>query len=463
MKKSTILLLLLAVLAGVLTWYFEINHPRKADISAEILKPAFSFHSADVMSIGVQRQGEDVLVERQGNNWQITQPVNTRADQAVMESLADSVSSAMVERKFPAPPNRLSTYGLAQPAVTLQLKVKNGSQHRVSMGSKDFNGSDVYALLDGAPGVYLFSSSLLTSADKGLQDLRDNAVLGFRSPDVTYFEIKGAQGDFVLSKQKDDWHLEKPQSSYADDSQVLALLSQIETNRIGAVVSETANDLPKYGLNNPMVTFTARDKSGKSYVLLVGKKTGDDYYARDTSREMIFLIHGDLYKKLNVGMAELRDKNLLHVAESDLAKVEIRNANQTLVCVNQGDKWTVQQPAAQARKEAMVWKFLLPLLNGRATEILDHPSPAITASLAKPAIEATLTEKSGQALHVVISEPDGNYVYARSAFVSKTKDGSVNGSAATASVFKMEKQIYDDLNFPAADVVTAAPGNPATR
>jgi hypothetical protein len=457
MKKSTILLLLLAVLAGGLTWYFEIKHPRKADISAEIPKPAFLFHSADVVSIGVQRTGEAVLVERQGSNWQITQPVNTRADQSVMDSLVDTVSSAMVVRKFSVSPDRVATYGLTQPAVTLLIKLKNGSQHRVSIGSKDFDGSNVYALVDGASDVYLFSSSLLTSADKGLQDLRDNALLGFRSPDVTSFEIKDAHGDFVLSKRKDEWRLEKPLDSYADDSQILALLSQMETNRIGAVVSETANDLPKYGLNNPIATFTARDKSGKSYTLLVGNKTGADYYARDTSREMIFLVHDDLYKKLNVGMAELRDKSLLHLTQSDLAKVEIRNTNQTLVCVNQGDKWIVVQPAAQAGKEAMTWKFLLPLLNARATEILDHPSSAITASLAKPAIEATLTEKTGQVLRVVISEPDGNYIYARSESQSDAKSG------VTVSVLKLEKQIYDELNFSAADVVIAEPGNPAAR
>jgi hypothetical protein len=453
MKKSTIVLLLLAVLVGGFTWYFEIKHPRKEDTSSSILKPAFSFHSADVASIGVQRQGEGVLVERKGDTWQITQPVNTRADQSVMDSLSDSVSSAMVERKLSAQPDRLATYGLAPPAVTLQVKLKNGVQHHVRFGSKDFNGTDVYAQVDGAPDVYLFSSSLLTSADKGLQDLRDNAILGYRSPDVVSFEIKDAQGDFALSKKNDEWSLDKPQSSYADDSKVLELLSQIETNRIGAVASETANDLGKYGLNSPPVAFRARDKSGKSYELQVGKKSGDDYFARDTSREMIFLIHGDLYKQLNVGLPELRDKKLLHVTQSDLTKVEIRNANQTLVCANKGDTWIVQQPAAQAGKEAMVWKFLLPLLNGRATEILDHPSPTIIASLAKSAIEATLTPKSGPALHVVISQPDGAYVYAR----------SDSGSGAATSIFKMEKQIYDELNFSAADVVMAAPGNPATR
>ena len=444
MKKSTILLLLLAVIAGGLTWYFEIKHPHKEASSSEVLKPVFSFNADDITSVNVQRQGEDVLVERQGNGWQITQPVNSRADRSVIESLIASLSSAMVERKFSTQPSGLATYGLAQPAITLHVKLKNGSQHRISLGAKDFNGTDVYALVDGAPDIYLFSSSLLTNADKGLQDLRDNAILDYRSPDITSFEIRNAQGDFVLSKQDDEWHLERPQSFYGDDSQVLALLS-----RIGAVTSEKVDDLGKYGLNNPSITFTAKDKTGKSYQLLIGKKSGGDYYAQDTSRQMVFLIHGDLYNKLDVGMQELRDKKLLHVAESELTKVEIRNANQTLVCLNKGGNWIIEQPAAQARKEAMTWKFLLPLLNARATEILDRPSAAIAASLSKPEIEATLTPKSGQALHVVISQPDGDYVYAH-----------VN---AGTSIFKMGKQIYDELNFSAADVVMAAPSIPAAH
>jgi len=449
MKKSTLLLLLLAVIAGGLTWYFEIKHPHKEAPSSELLKPAFSFNAGDIASVNVQRQGEDVLIERRGNGWQIIQPVNTRADHSPMDSLADNISSAMVERKFSVQPAGLATYGLAQPTVTLRVKLKNGAGHRVSLGSKDFNGSDVYALVDGSPVVYLFSASLLTSADKGVQDLRDNAILDYRSPDVISFELKNAQGDFVLSKQDDEWHLEKPQSSYADDSAVLALLSQLETSRISTVVSDTPSDLGKYALNHPAITFTARDKSGKPYELLIGKKSGDDYYAMDTSRQMVFLIHADLYRKLDAGMPELRDEKLLHVAESGLTKVKISNAHQELVCLNKGGNWIVEQPAAQARQEAMTWKFLLPLLNARATEILDHPSAAIAAGLLKPAIEATLTPKSGQALHVVISQPDGDYVYAQ-----------VN---AGTSVFKMGKQIYDELNFSAADVVMAAQGNPAAH
>ena len=452
MKKSTLLLLLLAVLAGGLTWYFEVKHPPKQDLSSSTLSPAFSFQPADVVAVDVQRAGENVLVERQKDGWQVVQPVNTRADQSVMDGLTGGVSSAVIERKLSAAPDRLLNYGLTSPAVTVKLKLRNGSQHRLALGSKSFNGSDVYAQVDNAPDVYLFSSSLLAGADKGLHDLRDNAVLDFRSPDVTSFQIRNSHGDFSLTKHGDEWQFETPAKSYADDSKILELLSQMETSRIGAIVSENSAEAAKYGLKSPSITFTVRDKDGKSYILLVGKKNGENYYAQDVSRGMVFLIPASVYQKLDVDLPDLRDKRILHLSQDQLSRVEIHNANQTVACVSQGDKWIIRQPPAQAGKEAMTWKFLLPLLNARAVEVLDHPSSAVSASLAKPAIDVTLTPKSGQTIHVLISQPDGPDVYAE-----------VSQSGALPGFFKMEKEIYDELNFSAADVVMSAPGSPASH
>lgn len=445
MKKSTLVVVLLAVVIGGLTWYFEIKHPRKAAETgaAEIQKPAFTFPAANITSLEIERQGQTIKIERRGGGWQITQPVDTRADKFAVNELANGLASATIERKFTAQPDKLSLYGLAQPAVVVRVHLKDGSQHEVQFGGKDFDNADVYARVDNSPDVYLFASNLLTSADKDVDKFRDNSVLDVQSPDVIAVELKDSQGDFLAARAgNNDWQIKKPSESPADTSQIMGMLAQISSGRIVNITQENADNLGKYGLQKPALTFTVIDKGATAHTLKVGNKTGDNYFAQDASRAMIFEIPGGLFKRLDVGMAELRSKALLHVSQSDLTKVEIRNANQTLVAARQGDKWMVSQPKAQAGKEADPERFLTPLITAQATEIMDHPAAAVVARLAQPAVDATLTDKAGKTIHVSISQPDGDSVYA------KPNTGP--------EIYKLNKRTLDDLNFQAGDIVVDA-------
>ena len=53
-----------------------------------------------------------------------------------------------------------------------------------------------------------------------------------------------------------------------------------------AVVAESADNLGKYGLNVPPITFTVTEDNGKSATLLVGKKEG-----KRLLREGLFASH----------------------------------------------------------------------------------------------------------------------------------------------------------------------------
>jgi len=444
MKKSTLIVALLAVLIGGLTWYFEIKHPRKtADTDAtEVHTPVFTFPAANVTSIEIERKGKTIRIERRGDGWQITQPLDTRADKFAANEIANGLASATTERKFPGQSDKLSLYGLIQPAVDVEIHLRDGSRHEVKLGGKDFDNADVYARVDNSPDVYLLPASVLTSADKDVDKFRDNSVLDVQSPDVIAVELKNAQGDFLVARAGNDWQIKKPSEGPADTSQIMGMLAQVSSGRMGTITQETADNLVKFGLQKPALTFTAIDKSAKSHTLLVGNKTGDNYFAQDTSRSMIFEIPEALFKRLNIGMAELRSKALVHVSESDLTKVEIRNANQTLVAARQGDKWIISQPKAQAGKEAMPERFLTPLISAQATEILDKLPAAIIARLAQPAVDVTLTDKAGKTVHVSVSQPDGDSVYAK--------------TSAGPEIYKLNKRILDDLNFQVGGIIADA-------
>ena len=44
---------------------------------------------------------------------------------------------------------QLKNFGLTDPKVKLEVKLKNGQSHKIELGDKDFSGSAVYAKIDG--------------------------------------------------------------------------------------------------------------------------------------------------------------------------------------------------------------------------------------------------------------------------------------------------------------------------
>ncbi|MGH9682136.1 MAG: DUF4340 domain-containing protein [Candidatus Acidiferrales bacterium] len=437
-KKPTLIVLIVAVITGAVVYYFDWKRGQKENLPADTTKPAFSLQAEDITSLTLSRPahaGEPAVhFQKQNGNWQIVQPLQTAADQSSVDGIVDAIAGARVSQTEPGTPDRLKAYGLESPALSLDFQTKNAAKHTLLLGDKDFTGSSVYAIADSAKSVILVPQSLFVSADKSLDDLRDRAVLHIESADVASFELKNASGEIAAGKNKDNWEFTKPSGKAADSTDVSALMAAVANAKFVSVASETPENLAKYGLASPAITFTADDGKGAKSTLLVGKKDGDDHFARDVSRPTVFRIDADLYKKLAEGFNDLRDKSLTHLQPEDVTRVEIHNEKGALTVNRKSQtEWTFEAPDAQKGKAAAEWKFLTPITDARADEVMDRASPDIASKLAKPAIEATLTTKDGKKLIVSVSNPVGDFVYAR------TSDG--------LEVYKMKKSFFDDLNF----------------
>ena len=219
------------------------------------------------------------------------------------------------------------------------------------------------------------------------------------------------------------------------------------------IASETSDNLGKYGLATPAISFAASDSKGKTATLLVGKKEADEYFARDAARPTIFSINQDLYKKLTENFSNLRDKKLVHFDSANITHAEIHNASSTILCTRKNEsEWVLDSTGQQNEKEKpgdekqdeqkgkslTLDKLFTPLEQATANEIFDHPTPDLLAKLAKPAFTVILTDKSGKTLKVEISKQSGGFVYAR--------------TSEAPTIYKLKPQILTDLNFQAADL-----------
>lgn len=445
-KKTTLFVILGAILLSAGVYYFDWRRSQKENEKppTDAEKLAYSIQSQDVTSLVLSRPanpGEPALrIEKHNGLWQIVQPIETQADQALLEGIASDLAGARISQTEPGTPDRLKVYGLDPPAVSLEFRLQNGFKHTLLMGNKDFTQTLSYAIVDGRKSVDLLPESLLISLSKSLQDLRDHAVLHIVSSEVASFSLKNSSGQLEARKEKNGWQFTNPNGALADDGSVNSLLSSLASAKMSAIFSETPDNFAKYGLASPAITFTAKDEKGKTSTLVVGKKEGADYFARDASRPMIFRISEDLYKKLSENYNDLRDKKVVHYDSSAIAHVEIHNASGTIAATRKSEsEWTADEPSDLKGKSAEILKVFSTLDQARAVEIFDHPAPAIATKLAKPDIDVILTAKDGKKLTVEISKESDGFVYAR--------------TSGGPAIYKLTKQILHDLNFKPSEII----------
>lgn len=451
MKRSTLIILAIAAALCVGVYFLEIREGAPSEEPAETTKAAFSFKQEDIASITLARAGETITIENQDGKWVITGPLNAPADESAISSLARSIADARIERTLTASDEEIKSFGLSEPAVSLEVKLKSGEQHALRLGSKDFSGLSVYARIGDQSGVALLPASVLTSSDKPLDDLRDRSVLGGVSQyDIKSLTIDNENGRISLVKEGSDWKIKSPIDAEADDGEMNSLLSEITSAKVDEFVNEKEGgddgaDLGKFGLEKPAITLTAGLEGGER-ILSIGKTDAENYYARASNRSQVIKIESSLYEKLNLKVSSLRNKEIVKIEQDEITRVEITNPHLKLVAEkqkeNEVEKWVVKEPADKKDKEFQSWKVFSPLESAKADDIIDSPSAAIRAKLARPAVQLRLTSQDGKTTVIKVSKADDDNVYIK-----------VEGKAP---VYKVEKNMLEQLSFKIDDAVLSS-------
>lgn len=446
-KKSTLIVLLCAIVISGGVYFFQWRKSKQPATSADTSKPAFSVSASDIVAFSIahpaQKDRPAIDFEKQNGSWQIVQPVDTLADQPTAEGFVDQIAESRPTGTEPITPDHRKAFGLEPPAASLEFTAKGGQKHTLLLGDKDFSGNDVYAIVDDQPKVSLMPLSLLTTADKPLNGLRDMNVTHADSADISSFTLKNPSGALALTRDSKDstlWNFTQPEKVAADPDVVDGILDAVSNARISEIVSEKPDDLARYGLARPAITFTASKNGGSQTSLVIGKKVGEEYYARDLSRPVIFKVKQDLYSKLADTFAQIRDKSVVHLDETSLNRIQLQNSYGTIEISRQGTdrQWKIDTPATEKGKNASSWKILNPFTSLRADEVIDHPSAAQLAKMKDPADTAVFTSSNGQAITIRISKPSAGVAYAQ--------------SSQRPELFKIKKQTVDDLNLKPSDV-----------
>ncbi|MGI8960173.1 MAG: DUF4340 domain-containing protein [Bryobacteraceae bacterium] len=332
---------LLAALSGVVWW--AKRHPESAGSTASTPPAPKLANISDsvVQQIELKKKdGSIVTLDRKNGKWAITAPEALTADQDAVSTIVSSLSPVTADSIVEDKPSDLSKYGLTTPSLTVTVKEKAGKTDQFAFGDDVPAGSLVYARVNSLPAVYTVSSSVKTSFEKGINDLRDKRLLTFDSNQLTRVELISGKSDIEFGKNnQNEWQILKPKPYRADSFQVEELLRKLTDAKMD--LSSNAADIKKmdasFAGGQRIAIAKVSDATGTQTLEL--HKGKDDYYAQSSVIKGIYKIASDLGKELEQPLDEFRNKKIFDFGFSDPTKIEVQQGDTAKLYQKSGQDW----------------------------------------------------------------------------------------------------------------------------
>ena len=414
MKISGLLIacVVLAALLGLLYW--SNHHPSTADsavkASADTPPKILSLDQLNIASLAIHHADSPTvdLSRNSSGSWQITAPKQLSVDQESVSSVLSSVSSLTADRLLEDKATNLSSYGLANPALEVDVTLKDNKTQKLLVGDKTPSGNAYYAVLGGDPRLFTIAGYDKTNLDKSADDLRDKRLLTADFDKVSQIELMNQTPDkkqvITFARNKDAWQILKPgpfrAQSYSVDDLIRALKDAKMQASPGADEAKTAS---AFKLATPFASAKITGASGTQELQI--RKAKDDYYAQSTALPGVFQVPATVATSLNKSLDDFRNKKLFDLGYEDPNKVEIHDGSKSNFLTHSGSDWW----GADGKKldDSSVQALLSGIRDLSATKFPD-------SGFASPSIQITVTSNDSRRIErVSIAKSGDNYIAKR--------------------------------------------------
>jgi hypothetical protein len=318
----------------------------------------FKFDRDDVTGLEISNLHGTFVFQKKGDHWEIKSPVDTPADNAVVEEIINQIAYAQPQRVIridgsdKRTPATLKEWGLA-PASERALIHTRAKTYELLVGRKMAINDSVYSRASGklnAP-VRIIPNSVKMALEKDLPDFRSRDVFDFDAAKATKIASRIADTattpaqEWEVDLKNKKWSLQKPLVARASETDVQSLLNKILGLRVADFVTDAASNLSSYGLTSPSQTLSVTVRPQEELILQIGgpvpNKPDQVYAQRLTSNSVFTLTKSSIYDVLRA-LPNVRDR---HVLLFDPAKAT-------------GLSFSFQKKNGQARKEKGLWSTL---------------------------------------------------------------------------------------------------------
>jgi len=423
-KRTLAALAVLAALVAV-GYFVEVRWDQARMEREEREARPFPFGPKEVVAFVVETPEAAFRLERtdpeaagRGAGWSLVSPVRAPANPVAVGAFLWQVQAMRILERLPEGP--AASYGLGPPeGHALTAVGPAGREVRVEVGREVPTRPAVYARAGEGP-VVLVDRSALLALDVDLGRLRDRRLVVYPPQSVVRMTWERPDPWGLLAAVKDPsvrsgWSLEAPVAAPADPERaekVAADLLRVGALEVAAEREEAEGRLADFGLDPPRVRARIETKGGEvhevSFGALVpvegpapepGETPPYHVYALNDSGA-VFVVKGDLLRKVNAPAVEWRDRRLARVARWEIRRMEVHGSVEREHWVlERGDDRTWWSP--QVPDRPFGWQEIDPHLDNflglRFVAFLDEEQAAAAdLGLEKPYLRVDLTDDRGE-------------------------------------------------------------------
>jgi hypothetical protein len=431
-----IAVILLAALAGGVWWSNKTEEAKAKKPPADESPKILSIPTAQIVKIDIRRaSGETTVLDRSSGKWQITAPQAYPADSSAIETVASSLASLPSDRLVEEKTSDLGQYGLAKPALAIDIGLKDGKAQHLLVGDETPTGNGFYAALQGDPRVFTIPAYIKSSIDKTSGDLRDKRLLRFSSYQLTRVELAAKGQDIEFGKNNlNEWQILKPRPLRADGGQVEDLITRLTEASLdpNATAEDAKRAAAAFASGTRVAIARVTDSSGTQQ-LEVRRDRDKSYYAKSSVVEGVYRIPSNIGDALDKGLEDFRNKKIFDFGWNDPTRIEVHEGARQTVYEKPADKW---MSGGKEMDSAAMQLVIDKLRDLAATKF---PETGFTT----PALELTVTSGEGKRVERVA--------------LSKAGDGWIARRENEPTLYQLDASAVADLQKALAGVKPAAP------
>lgn len=296
MKKQH-LLILLAVFVGLFasTKVVEYLGREKGQVKVRDVAKV----SADrVDRIEITSQGDPILLQKNGDQWEVTSPVVYPANQAFVQGLVASLSALKSDNIVSTNPENQSSYQVDDAQGT-KVVASAGSSELGSLvvGKQSNDGNYTYVRQSGSNDIHAIRGSLRSVFVRPLSEWRDRTILSVSKEVVTKIQVIRSVGENLeLVRSGEVWKYSGSTKTINAES-IDALLGQTSLlTATGFVDDPTTSGI---SIETPTLSIILTDQAAKTITLAL--YAGDKkYYLKKADLDQLFEVGSYVYETFDL-------------------------------------------------------------------------------------------------------------------------------------------------------------------
>ena len=251
-------------------------------------KTLVKFDRDKVDGVEITSGGKTLAIGKDGSDWKITKPLQTKADFGAVEGVIGRLQSAQMKSIVTTDPSPadLKKYGLDKPSATATVNL-GSARATLELGGKTEENT-IYARDTSRPMVMTVETALADDLKKGADDYRRKDIFEFRAFNASRLEFTRNGQTVAFEKTKntgkdaqtnpDLWKRVSPGAKDVDRDKMDALLSRLSNMRAASFVDAAAQGT-KTGLDKPALVVAVTFEDGKKQERVTFGQNGADVYA----------------------------------------------------------------------------------------------------------------------------------------------------------------------------------------